>query len=256
MSDIYKHWDSDEMIAKYAKPQSFSDRFRSETHFLEKIMKSGISMLDVGCASGSLYGGLKEEYKSISYVGIDVAPNMISKAKEIFVDDNNSEFFVGNMACGVSALKGQKFDIVIATGVFQHEPQTEDLLSNMVEATKDGGYILFDVKLLHSHATLRDIEISYLDRENKLCYVVFNLNDLLKMILSIEGVSKNVEIYGYDSGKHPKVHLPRSVKEGVHSAHVLLRKGKKNSNELLKLELNLPSDFILESFKKFDYASV
>jgi len=70
------------------------------------------SVLDVGCGIGGLYDFLQEQGIQCEYVGIDINPNMISraKAKHQNMQDN---FFV----CDIIEEKlNKKFDYVVSNG--------------------------------------------------------------------------------------------------------------------------------------------
>jgi len=245
MPDIYQHWDSDEILAKYNNPRPWAKRFRSEVYFLEKIMKDGMSVLDVGCATGDLYAGLKEKYKNITYVGLDIAEVLIKRAKELFTD---ATFILGNILNPGVIDKEKRFDLVTATGVFQHEPKSEELLRKMLDQTKDGGCVLFDLKLFHSYPTLRDINLSYCDHEERVYFIVFQLDEIMSFISSLPDVTA-IECYGYYSGVNESVRLPQSVNEEVCSTHILLQRGQRDEKTPLKVELNLPAEFITNYFK-------
>jgi len=231
MSDIYKHWNSDVILKKYLKPRPWANRFRSEVYFLEKIMRNGLSVLDIGCATGDLYHGLKEKYSDVSYTGIDGASNLIARAESLAPGTEEATFILSNVFDSAEILNNRQFDIVTATGVFQHEPQSEKLLQFMIEHTKEGGYILFDLKLFHSHKTVCDIKNFYIDHPEPIYYVVFNLNDVVNLVLKQHGVAQEMEVYGYYSGIHPGVRLLLPVEEEVCSAHVLLRRSKQKKSK-------------------------
>jgi len=240
-------WEGKEMLKKHGKIRPWRQRFRSERYFLEKIMKPGMSVFDVGCAGGDLYHGLKKKYKKIKYTGVDGSGALIAKAKARAPE---AEFILSNIFNLKKEFKNRKFDLVTATGVFQHEPKHKELLKFMVDHTKEGGYILFDVKFFHSHPKLCDIKISYCDFPDPVYFIVLNLKDLTGIILANKNIADSISAYGYYSGVHSSVRLPKSVKEEVCSAHVLLRRGKKNEDRLLNFNLILPDVFIKGLFQK------
>lgn len=246
--DIYKHWNTDSMLEKYSRIKSWDERFVSELYFLNKIVKLRMDILDIGCAAGGLYHGLKEKFGDINYVGIDVAANMIEKAKSLVSKEDKAEFITAQAPFTDDILGGRKFDVAIATGVFQHEPKSEELLDFMINNVKEGGYILFDLKLFHSYPTLKDINRAYCHPlPDTIYYIVFNMKDLLDLIASRQDkLDEKVEMYGYFSGMHSAVHLPSDVKEQVCSAHILLRRSdqKNDNNKKLKLDLHLPDEFM------------
>ena len=247
MTNIYTRWDEKDVVEKFAQIKQWSKRFRSEVFFLEKIMKSGMSILDVGCAVGDLYHGLRERgYGQLEYLGTDVAEKMIERARKL---DPGVQFICGNFIEDNIIANNQFFDVVTATGVFQHEPNTYKLLENMVKHTKDGGYLLFDVKFFHTHATLCDIEKSRVDVASPLFFIVFRINEFLSSLIARTDVV-DLQIYGYYSGVNVNVKLPSDVTENVCSAHVLLKKGQRNNEVSLPMSINLPVDFMKNYLSK------
>lgn len=212
---------------------------------MEKIMKPGMKVLDVGCATGGLYHALKEKYGQVFYTGVDIAENMIKRAKELAPE---ATFINGNILDEGVIEKNHQFDLVTATGIFQHEPRHQELLKTMLDCVKPDGYVLFDVKLFAVQPTLRDIEHSYVDYANRLYFIVFNFNEFINFILPRPEVN-SIEVYGYYTGANENVRLPQSVEEEVCSAHVLLKCDQRNEKTPLKLELNLPAEFIVNYFK-------
>lgn len=230
-------------MEQFNKPREL---FRSEEYFLEKIMRFGLSILDVGCGTGALYHALKNKYADLKYVGIDIAENMLNRARELNPD---CRWVEGNFLDDGLLDSDLMFDLTFATGVFQHEPQTEKLLTNMLKRTKCGGYSLFDVKLFHTHNTLCDNAQAYCDLDDRLYFVVFCLNDLLRLLLSHDDVI-GIKIYGYYVGTNESVRLPADLREPVCSAHILLIKGKREKDIPTSIDINLPADFILNYKKK------
>lgn len=241
------YWDSNLAGDEYSVPKKWDERFRSEKFFLEQIFKPEMKILDVGCAVGSLYHALVSKYGEINYTGIDASEEMIARAKSHVPQNSKAKFIVGNIVNNPISLKNKKFDTVLATGIFQHEQNHKKLLQNMVDHTKDDGFILFDVKLFHSHPSIKDINIAYCNFPEKLFYIVLNIKDLLKLITEQNGVADNCEVFGYLTGTNASVCLPSSVKEKICSAHVLLRKVKstKKLSDNYGATLDLPKNYFL-----------
>mgnify|MGYP001575139132 CR=1 FL=1 len=249
MEKMYRHWDSKGEVEKFSSSRPWAKRFRSEVFFLETIMRPGMSVLDVGCATGELYHGLKERYGAVRYVGMDIAPHMIACARQFAHGSDAATFIAGNILDSDENLKGEQFDVVTATGVFQHEPNYEKLFEKMIAHTKIGGHLLFDVKLFHSHPALRDITQAYCDYPDPLYYIILTMPDLLAL-LARPGVENEAAIYGYYSGVHSAVRLPASVKEEVLSAHVLVRRTDAERKGEYNFSLRLPEEFIRHCFKE------
>lgn len=238
--NINDHWKTDFIVDKYHTPRSWDQLFASERYFLKKICVPGMRVLDVGCATGGLYHGLQEHYGEIDYVGVDISEPLIKRAKELAPD---ATFVLGDMFGEHREIQKNSFDLVVATGIFQHEPQYERLLGTMIEYAKEGGYVLFDVKLFHTHSTIVDINRAYGDHgDHKVYYNIFNIKRFVQEFKNQNNIDKHVELYGYYAGVNDTVHLPDSVDEEVCSAHVLLTKNSTGHDEL-DFELQLPEGF-------------
>lgn len=71
----------------------------------------GAPVLDVGCGLGDFYVYLKDHYENVGYVGSDINPRYIEKARQLYPD---AEFEVADL----EEYKGGPFDYVVASGVF------------------------------------------------------------------------------------------------------------------------------------------
>jgi len=248
MKDLYKHWEIDYIKNKYHDIRNWSDRFKSEVYFLEKIVKPGIRILDIGCAHGDLYYALKKKFGDIDYTGIDVSEPLIRRGRQLFPEPN---LILGNILDDDNLVAKESFDLVLSTGVFQHEPRYAELLEKMLLCAKDGGSVLFDIKLFHNHRTLNDINECFGDHvDHKVFYIILNFDDFINYLSRIKNIDALVELYGYYSGVNNTVRLPDSVNEEVCSAHVLIRKSKHGLTEKeLGLKLNLPKEYITKTSK-------
>ena len=117
-----------------------------ETVFREKVLdlgrvKSGESVLDVGCGTGTLAIAAKRRVGSTGRVyGIDVSPAMIArarkKARKAGLDD---EF--KNEVIEALAFPDAKFDLVLSTLMLHHLPRRlrEDGARGIRRVLKPGG---------------------------------------------------------------------------------------------------------------------
>lgn len=240
MINTHKHWETKFIQDKYQDLKYWQGIFRSEEYFWEKIGRPGMKVLDIGCATGNLFHALKERFGQIEYVGIDGSTSLINRAKEL----TNEATFINQDIFAVEnqALQG-KFDVVVATGVWQHEPRYQELLDLMLSCTKAGGFILFDIKLFHMHKTLSDIKLAYGDHgDHKVYYIIFNYQDFISLLKNKLNILQQVNFFGYYTDVNFSVRLPETVKEKVCSSHVLLQK-KVKSDDLFTKEINLPEEF-------------
>ena len=239
--DKYDYWNSEVAVEKYSEVRTWDERFRSEKFFLERIMESGMSVLDVGCANGDLYVGLKEKYSIVKYTGIDVAENLLEKARVICRD---ADFIHGNLLEDNPFGKDDKFDLVTATGVLQHEQEFSSLVQSMLELSNN--YVLVDLKLFHTHETICDINKAYCDHDSKIYFIVYNIRDLIGRFLQWDCI-RSISFFGYYSGINESVRFSEVIDEPVCSSHVLLTI-KHAEDENIHIELNLPKQFIKKAF--------
>lgn len=240
MSDTYKHWETKFIKDKYKDLKFWAGIFRSEQYFWEKIGRPDMRVLDIGCATGNLFHALKERFKQVDYVGVDGSNSLINRAKEL----TKEAVFINKDVFGLDKNDvKEKFDVVVATGVWQHEPKYKELLGIMLNYAKDGGYVLFDVKLFHHQQTLDDINIAYGDHgDHKVYYIILNYQDFIDLIQNKAGILQKVEFCGYYTEVNFSVRLPKSVKEKVCSSHILLQK-KLQPGDSLTYDVNLPEEF-------------
>jgi ubiquinone/menaquinone biosynthesis C-methylase UbiE len=98
-------------------------------------------VLELGCGSGSVTKYFMEEYEC---VGLDLSPDMINIAEEIYPKGN---FMQGDMRDLPSTLNDQ-FDVVVSTGrSFTHLTTNKDCLdccNSVFRVLKPGGIFVFD----------------------------------------------------------------------------------------------------------------
>ena len=85
-------------------------------------------LLDLGCSKGEIIYSLKEKFRNIEYTGIDIAKELLEKAKKEnylktvrFIEDDISSFSLN-----------EKFDIVIMSGVLSIFDDYEKFLKNVI----------------------------------------------------------------------------------------------------------------------------
>src|SRR3989338_9141959 len=82
MNNYLRAWSSENSLEFYKNNRNKKkDLYDSEHHFISKILKPGIRILDIGCASGGFSNILKSFESNITYVGIDSSPELIKQAK-------------------------------------------------------------------------------------------------------------------------------------------------------------------------------
>jgi len=95
-------------------------------------------VLEIGCGTGQLIKEIGETQKNVSYLGIDVAENMVEIAKE----SNNGprmEFRV----CPVEEFSSEeKYDIIFCTHAFPYFPDKPAVIKKMADLCKTDGEII------------------------------------------------------------------------------------------------------------------
>lgn len=89
------------------------------------------SMLECGCGVGSYSAVLQNLMASVQYVGVDVAPNQIDKAREMFP----SACFIEASAEELPFADGD-FDLVDLAAVIQHLPDYRKAIQEAVRVSK------------------------------------------------------------------------------------------------------------------------
>ena len=129
------------------------DRF---SRILKMLELRPESCLDVGAGSGMLLRSVREIYRDIFTVGIDLSPGMARVALEKLGDSQKVQLVAGDAEH--LPFHGASFDLVVSTSTFQW---LEDLMPTFSEAfrvLKPGGTFAFS---LFGEATLRELRSSY-----------------------------------------------------------------------------------------------
>lgn len=106
---------------------------------LEEIRKEKFeSLLDAGCGTAPMLSLLTKEYPDKHYVGLDLTPEMIRKAKEKKLP--NTEFVVGD--CENLPFEAESFDIVINSQSFHHYPNPQNFFNSVNKVLKKGGCLI------------------------------------------------------------------------------------------------------------------
>ena len=98
--------------------------------------------VDLGCGVGRLSRALAERFDEV--VGVDVAPEMVARAREL-VPDDRVRFEVGDGA-SLAPVEDATADLVLSFVVFQHIPDPEVIAAYVHEAARvlrPGGLLVF-----------------------------------------------------------------------------------------------------------------
>ncbi|MFY9729981.1 MAG: class I SAM-dependent methyltransferase [Candidatus Acidiferrales bacterium] len=132
------------------QPKEF---FKFLVRLAEPQLSTGSTVLDIGCASGAFLHYLRSLHSTLRLAGIDVSPQIITKAKERVPD---ARFSVGNIYTG-DQLPTERFDVVFMSGVNYLFSDYEVWLRNLLSVTKGSAYVygLFNPEDLDVYSTVR-----------------------------------------------------------------------------------------------------
>ncbi|MCE4048662.1 MULTISPECIES: class I SAM-dependent methyltransferase [Bacillaceae] len=107
---------------------------------LKEILTEGMTILDVGCGTGSITYGIAEEVgPNGRVVGIDSNPNLIKKARQAYGETPGLFFETGDI---YNLPYDQEFDIVTASRVLIWLSEPLKALKKLTSATKIGGRLI------------------------------------------------------------------------------------------------------------------
>jgi len=145
--------------------------YRNVICVLDRYLKKGNQVLDIGCGVGTLDFYMAR--KGINVVGLDISKFAISVAKQssiLLKLDEETEFYVSDFP--KRKIK-DKFDLIVASETLEHIPNDINCLKTMGDFLKNNGLILISVPLatapLYRLGLLKsfDKEVGHLRRYNE-----------------------------------------------------------------------------------------
>ena len=106
---------------------------------LEELRKEPFEMLlDAGCGTAPMLSLLTGEYPGKRFVGLDLTPEMINKAKQKNLP--NTELIVGD--CENLPFEADTFDVIINSQSFHHYPDPQAFFDSVYRVLKPGGCLI------------------------------------------------------------------------------------------------------------------
>ena len=232
------HWEDSQILDKYNPYRGIGERFRSEEYFLEKLMIRGTpKIVDIGSACGDIARYIAECHNSydFSYLGVELSYNLFQAAKARYETKHYNNplnqgkpldvsFYNCSFNCDFVNKNSRVFDILLATGFIQHSANPDGDIKLFEQICKKNSTIIFDVKLFTNEVSLLGGKEAYCDHKPKIPYNVFNLKQFIENLESVFPCN-SIEIFGYRSGMHESVVLPKTITETPISAHVCVESG-------------------------------
>lgn len=140
MTDTWRIWNKDPSVEQRTYKRVTGELPEMEcTKQLVELVKDvyapGMTVLDVGCAAGHYYNGLKRIDDGILYRGVDATKPYIEFAQKHFQGNPNTSFEVADIF-SLPEKFFQKFDIVFCCNVLLHLPTFQVPLKNLIAASK------------------------------------------------------------------------------------------------------------------------
>ena len=106
---------------------------------LEELRKKDFQvLLDAGCGTAPMLQLLTREYPDKCFVGVDITPEMIAKAKAKHLP--NTALIVGD--CEDLPFEDNTFDVIINSQSFHHYPNPHAFFRSAYKVLKPGGYLI------------------------------------------------------------------------------------------------------------------
>lgn len=192
-------WAAPEWVAYYEdRRATTAEIYPSEWLFLKDLLAEGISVLDIGCATGGLSAVLAEHLDSFQYTGVDVNPGMITRAES--KHPSHSFYVVGD--ADLSSLGGARFDLVVCLGVLHLTKHWRRLMEQAWSRAKK--HLLVDLRE-SSAPTIEDDAVSYYSVDalfgsasrTRLPYNVINCSEALSAVSSACRDAERLQHFGY-----------------------------------------------------------
>jgi 2-polyprenyl-3-methyl-5-hydroxy-6-metoxy-1,4-benzoquinol methylase len=251
------HYRTDEIGKFYSKHRiCWDDFYPSERWIFERVAGSELDLgrvLDAGCAVGGLGEALAEKFSMSEYVGVDINPQAIEKARRKRYQNAtfNRRFECGDIT-EMDRLEPGGFDTVFSLGCVDWNLCTEEIISACWKYVREGGHFVLTLRLSPKPSILNMSEsyqyIYFEDipsKSNKALerapYVVLNVNDALSILCGLTPRPEKLTTYGY-WGQPSK--SARTQYSSVVFAALSLKKGKVESEETM-LECHWPVGLLL-----------
>lgn len=214
-------------VIRWSKDRgNIRDLYPSESYFFTKNLKFCHSFLDIGCATGNFLNIIKKKTKIKKYTGMDVSPNMISKAKELYPK------FTFKIYNGKTIKDNYNYDLVYSFGTLQYCNNYKKLITQMINLSKR--FTIFDLRFSFEKNFIniyKNYQIIPNSNNARLPYNVINFFEFLRFILDITKKKFKVSFYGYK--KTPAKNIATEARE-VFMVSVMIDK-----NNRFKLDIDI-----------------
>ena len=136
----WKVWAKDSSVEQRTYKRVIGDLPEMEctkqlVELISSIYMPGMKILDVGCAAGHYYNGLKRIDSELAYWGVDATVPYIEFARDYFKDNKKTNFLVGDIF-NLPEKFTNSFDIVYCCNVILHLPSFQIPIENLSRVSK------------------------------------------------------------------------------------------------------------------------
>jgi methionine biosynthesis protein MetW len=137
--NAYNDHDTDyETYWKSRDTKNFNEYQRARAKFLYSMIGPEDSVLDMGCGAGSTLGYLRDQGLRGKYMGVDISDAALNAAKERGVETIKGDIHNPDILNNIGV-----YDYVTAFEVLEHMPDSEKLLTWMLDHARKG--VLFSM---------------------------------------------------------------------------------------------------------------
>lgn len=146
-----------------------------------------IKILEIGCGTGQLIKEISVKNENISYLGIDVAENMIAIAKK----ENNGKHIKFKTIPIEKYETKETFDLIICTHAFPYFPEKEEIMKKIAGLCNKGGKVIIANA---SSNNLKDRMITFLLKATTSKAEYLSIKDMKKLFAKALLTCKGVKI--------------------------------------------------------------
>jgi len=189
----------------------WDDFYLSEKKIIEQVFETfqdvnNIEVLDIGCACAGLCNALIKKFGIRKYTGIEINEyaaetarknlNLTSKLDKFNIYSNDFLEIKNN-------IHNNFYECVFSLSCIDWQKNFELMFLESWKKVKPGGYFILSLRIT-DQPSINDINKSYQYinyngiKEGEIApYVIFNLNDIMKLFLSLDVMS--IKAYGYEN---------------------------------------------------------
>lgn len=182
------------------------DLYPSERIFLPGAVGRAATVLDVGCACGGFAPIMRTFNAAIRYTGVDIVPEMLSRARDRNADD---AFVVADG--GRLPFADRSFDLVHCSGTVHLNSDYPALIADMWRVA--GREALFDMRLTEGPSRVGRFRVDFAGtgRGGVLPYHVVNLAEAHALIDGLPDAPRRVTLSGYPHSASANADLPKGT---------------------------------------------